>query len=144
MYNRSGIRASRPRNTEFRSVFVTNWHFSVKPKANAFGFWAKILNFLRPTKSYIQDHYVYPIWNMGVTTKKYRVSVSFCHKLRFSVKPKASLWILWRYLKFFKPGKNLYTGPLCITDPEYGYHDQEMRSFGQFLPQTGVFGKTEG
>jgi hypothetical protein len=26
-------------------------------------------------------------------------------------------------------------GPLCITDGEYGSHDQEILSFGQFLPQ---------
>jgi hypothetical protein len=29
--------------------------------------------------------------------------------------------------------------PLCITDPEYGVHDQEIRSFGKFMPQTGNF-----
>jgi hypothetical protein len=28
---------------------------------------------------------------------------------------------------------------LCITDPEYGGHDKEIRSFGQFLTQTGDF-----
>jgi hypothetical protein len=30
-------------------------------------------------------------------------------------------------------------GPLCITDPEYGGHDQEIWSFDQFLSQTGDF-----
>jgi hypothetical protein len=30
-------------------------------------------------------------------------------------------------------------GLLCITDPQYGNHDQEILSFGQFLPQTGDF-----
>jgi hypothetical protein len=30
-------------------------------------------------------------------------------------------------------------GPLCITDPEYGGQDQEIRSFGKFMPQTGDF-----
>jgi hypothetical protein len=29
--------------------------------------------------------------------------------------------------------------PLCITDPEYGGHDQEIQHFGQFLPQTEDF-----
>jgi hypothetical protein len=29
--------------------------------------------------------------------------------------------------------------PLCIADPEYGDHDQEIRSFNNFLPQTGDF-----
>jgi hypothetical protein len=40
---------------------------------------------------------------------------------------------------FFKTCKNAYTRPLCITDPEYGIHDQEIRSFDQFLPQSGDF-----
>jgi hypothetical protein len=30
-------------------------------------------------------------------------------------------------------------GPLRITDLEYGGHDQEIQSFGKFLPQTGNF-----
>jgi hypothetical protein len=30
--------------------------------------------------------------------------------------------------------KNSYMGPFCITDPEYGGHDQEILSFYQFLP----------
>jgi hypothetical protein len=42
-------------------------------------------------------------------------------------------------LKVFKTHKNLYTRLLCITDPKYEPHDQETQSFGQFLPQTGVF-----
>jgi hypothetical protein len=29
--------------------------------------------------------------------------------------------------------------PLCITDPEYGGHDQKNWSFGQFLQQTSDF-----
>jgi hypothetical protein len=29
--------------------------------------------------------------------------------------------------------------PLGTTDLEYENHDQEIRSFGQFLPQTGNF-----
>jgi hypothetical protein len=28
-------------------------------------------------------------------------------------------------------------GPLEITDLEYGGHNQEIRSFGKFLPQSG-------
>jgi hypothetical protein len=32
-----------------------------------------------------------------------------------------------------------YMGPLCITDLEYGGHDQKIQSFGQFLPQTYDF-----
>jgi hypothetical protein len=46
-------------------------------------------------------------------------------------------------LKVFKTHKNLYTRLLCITDPKYEPHDQETQSFGQFLPQTGVFRRTE-
>jgi hypothetical protein len=30
-------------------------------------------------------------------------------------------------------------GPLCITEPEYGGHDQKIWSSGQFLPQTSDF-----
>jgi hypothetical protein len=40
---------------------------------------------------------------------------------------------------FFKTHKNSYMGPCCITDPEYGGQDQEIWSFGQFMPQTGDF-----
>jgi hypothetical protein len=43
-------------------------------------------------------------------------------------------------LKFFRTRKKLYTGPLCVTDSGYWFYDQEMRSFGQFLLQTGVYG----
>jgi hypothetical protein len=35
-------------------------------------------------------------------------------------------------------------GLLCITDSEYGSHDQEIYSFDQFLPQTTMFDKTVG
>jgi hypothetical protein len=34
--------------------------------------------------------------------------------------------------------------PLCITGLEYGLYDQEIQSFGQFLPQIDVFSTTEG
>jgi hypothetical protein len=30
-------------------------------------------------------------------------------------------------------------GPLCITDLQYGDHDQEIRSFSQFLHRTDDF-----
>jgi hypothetical protein len=77
---------------------------------------------------------------MGVTTKKCGVLVSFCSKLAIFAKTVGhNLWILGKNWKFLKTGKNLYTGPLCITDPKYGGHDQEIRSFGQFLPQTSGF-----
>jgi hypothetical protein len=29
--------------------------------------------------------------------------------------------------------------PLYITDLQYGDHEQEIQSFGQFMPQTGDF-----
>jgi hypothetical protein len=29
--------------------------------------------------------------------------------------------------------------PLCITDLQSGDHEQEILSFGQFMPQTGDF-----
>jgi hypothetical protein len=51
---------------------------------------------------------------------------------------------LSKNLKFLKTHKNTYMGPLCITDPEYGSHSQEIWSFGQLLAQTGDFGKTKG
>jgi hypothetical protein len=35
---RSGILTLQPRNLEFQPVFATNWCFSVKLKANPFGF----------------------------------------------------------------------------------------------------------
>jgi hypothetical protein len=38
-----------------------------------------------------------------------------------------------------KTHKNSYMGPLCIIDPEYGVHEQEIRSFSLFLPQNGDF-----
>jgi hypothetical protein len=35
-------------------------------------------------------------------------------------------------VNFFKTRKKLYTIPLCVTDTEYGPHDHEIQSFGQF------------
>jgi hypothetical protein len=77
---------------------------------------------------------------MGVTIKKYRILVSFCRKLMiFSENDGQNLWILSEILKKIKNHKNSYTGPLRLTDLEYGSHDHEVQSFGQFLPQTGNF-----
>jgi hypothetical protein len=102
------------------------------------------LIFLKPVKTYVHDHYVYPFWNMDFITKNYRVSVSFCHNLAFFGKTEdQQLWILSRNLKFFKTRKNLYMGPLRVSDPEYGLYGQKIWSFGQFLPQTSIFQETQ-
>jgi hypothetical protein len=37
--------------------------------------------FLKPVKTHLGDHYVLPIWSMGVMAEKYGVSVSICCKL---------------------------------------------------------------
>jgi hypothetical protein len=42
-------------------------------------------------------------------------------------------------LTFFKACKNSYVEPLCITDPQYGDHGQEIQSFGQFMARTVNF-----
>jgi hypothetical protein len=81
---------------------------------------------------------------MDFTTKKYVISVSFFYKLVFFCKIEGyQLQILSQNSKKFKIHKNMCNGPLCITDLEYGLHGQEIHSFGQFLSQTSVFGKTE-
>jgi hypothetical protein len=41
--------------------------------------------------------------------------------------------------EFFKTHKNSCMGLLGTTDSEYGFHNQEIQNFGQFLPQTGNF-----
>jgi hypothetical protein len=41
--------------------------------------------------------------------------------------------------KKFKTRKNIYTSPLCVTDPKCGLYDLEIRSFEKFLLQTGTF-----
>jgi hypothetical protein len=41
-----------------------------------------------------------------------------------------------RKVDFKKTCKKSYTWSLCITDPEYEGHDQEIWSFGLFVPQT--------
>jgi hypothetical protein len=38
-------------------------------------------------KTHIRDHYVLMMWNMGITDKKYRVSLSFCRRLGIFGKP---------------------------------------------------------
>jgi hypothetical protein len=65
---------------------------------------------------------------MGFTTKKYGVSVSFFLQSGvFLVKPKAKPFEFWAEIWFFlKTHKNIYIGPLCVTDKEYGHYDQEM------------------
>jgi hypothetical protein len=42
---------------------------------------------------------------MGFTTKKYRVSVIFCHKLALLVEPKTDTFGFWAEIYFFKPVK---------------------------------------
>jgi hypothetical protein len=44
-----------------------------------------------------------------------------------------------RNFEKMKNHKNSYTGPLRLTDLEYGSHGHEVQSFGQFLPQTDNF-----
>jgi hypothetical protein len=51
----------------------------------------------------------------------------------------SSTQILSENLSFFKTCENSYTGPLCITDPQYGDDDKEILSFGQFMAQTDHF-----
>ena len=77
---------------------------------------------------------------MGVMTKKYGVSVSFCPKLVIFGKAVGQhLSISGENVNFFKTHKISYMGPLWITDPQYVVHDKEIWSFGQSLPQTGDF-----
>jgi hypothetical protein len=44
-----------------------------------------------------------------------------------------------RKIKKLKTCENSYTGPLCIIDLKYDGHNEEIRSFGQFLLQTSDF-----
>jgi hypothetical protein len=77
---------------------------------------------------------------MGLTSKKYIVSVSFCGKLTiFAKNHRLTHTDFERKFDFFKTRKYSYTRPLYVTNPEYGAHDQEIRSFGQFLSQTDDF-----
>jgi hypothetical protein len=41
----------------------------------------------KPAKTYIRDHYVLPIWNMGVTAKNIEFQSMLDPNCRFSVKP---------------------------------------------------------
>jgi hypothetical protein len=77
---------------------------------------------------------------MGITTKKYCVSVSFCPKLPIFAKTVGyHLWIFSEYLSFSKSHKNSYIELLCITYPQSEDHDQEILSFNQLMPQIGDF-----
>jgi hypothetical protein len=97
-------------------------------------------DFYKPVKTHIRDHHVLQIQNMGVTAKKYGVSVSFCRKLTiFGKIVGLHLSILSENLNFLKTHENSYTRPLYINDLEYVGHDQEIQSFCQVLPQTGYF-----
>jgi hypothetical protein len=70
---------------------------------------------------------------MGVLTLKYGVSVSFYPQTGDVSKILGKhVGILSENLNFFKTHKNSYTRLLCITNPEYGGHDQEIRNFSQF------------
>jgi hypothetical protein len=75
---------------------------------------------------------------MWVTTKKYSFG-KFLRKLAIFAKTVGHPWIVSKNLRNLKTHKNSYMGPLCITDLEYGGQDQEIWSFGQFMPQTGNF-----
>jgi hypothetical protein len=66
---------------------------------------------------------------MWAMAKKYRVSVSFYHKMA--------------NLKFFKPRKTSYASLLCIIGLEYGDHSHKIQSFRQFFHQLATFGKIE-
>jgi hypothetical protein len=77
---------------------------------------------------------------MAVTIKKYRGSLSFCRKLAIYGKTVGvHIRILSENLKTYE---NSNTRPLCITDSEYGGHDQEIWCFDQFLPQNGDLANT--
>ncbi len=66
---------------------------------------------------------------MGVTTRKYGVSVYFCPKLAiFGKTVGQNLCISSENVKIFKTHKNSYTRPLWITDPQYGGHDHKILS----------------
>jgi hypothetical protein len=59
-----------------------------------------------------------------VTTKKYRVSVTFFCKL--GIFRKRSPMYFERKFDFFKTSKNTNMGPLGTTNPEYGTHNTEI------------------
>jgi hypothetical protein len=90
------------------------------------------------------DHYVLPIWGMGVTTEKYGVLVRICPNWRFPVKPKSNTWILSENLKFFKTYKNSYVVPLCITDKNMRTTNKKYGVFVRFCRKLMIFGKTVG
>jgi hypothetical protein len=65
----------------------------------------------------------------GLTTKKYGVSVNFCRKLMIFAKTVGPPIDFERKMHFLKIHKNSHIGPLCVTDPEFGHNDEEIRSF---------------
>jgi hypothetical protein len=75
---------------------------------------------------------------MGVTTRKYGVSVYFCPKLAIFIKTVGQhLCISSENVKLLKTRKTSYMRPLWITDPQYRGYDKEIWSFGRFLIETG-------
>jgi hypothetical protein len=72
---------------------------------------------------------------MGVTAKKYGISVSFFRKLAIFKKNRMLTPMEFeRKFEVFKTRKISYTGALCITYPKYGDHSPKIQNFGQFLP----------
>jgi hypothetical protein len=64
---------------------------------------------------------------MGVTAKKYGVSVNFYRKLAiFGKTEKLTPIDFDRELKKIRTNKNSYTRSLCITDLKYEGHGQEI------------------
>ena len=122
MYNWFGIWGSRQWNTKFLSVFAPNWLFSVK-------LWALDLWILSDNFSFSKTHknsYTGPLCltdrNMGITTKKYWVSVGFGPKQATFGKSIGVTYRFWaKSWVLFKTRKNSYTGPLCITDRNSGF-----------------------
>jgi hypothetical protein len=82
---------------------------------------------------------------MGVTIEKYWVSVSLCPELRIIAKTVGQpLRILSKNLSFLKTCKNPYTGPLCITDPQFGDHNKKYWVSVSFFSKLVIFAKTVG
>jgi hypothetical protein len=77
---------------------------------------------------------------MSFTAEKYRVSISFSHKMECFWQNRRLTHLDFELkIDFFKTHKNLYIWPLCIIDPIYELHSQEIRNFSHFLPRTGIF-----
>jgi hypothetical protein len=137
-YYQSEIWGSLPINTEFLSVFAPSWWFSVKPNANTYEFWANIWFFLKPIKTHIRDHHVLPVWNMGLTAKKYGVSVRFCPKL-------VSTYGFWaKVLKKLKPVKTHIQNRYVLTIRNMGVMAKKYRVLVNFCHKLTIFDKTVG